>query len=191
MYLYSQINSDWTKCADATKTFANCDPNIGLILVNNNYTPYTETSTTILDPTTKKYDAHYLVGNYYSWDAATADGYNTTVDDVALGSICPKGWKLPLQSTGNQSFKNMVDKNSLTPNTIQLAPVYFIPSGYVEATGMYNVGSAGYYWTASTNYPDRDDGSLMSRNLIISKTVLATTEASHRYLGTPVRCVAK
>ncbi len=54
------------------------------------------------------YDAHYLIGNYYSWGAATA-GSGTATDATnteagftdasalqdAASSICPKGWKLP------------------------------------------------------------------------------------------------
>ena len=48
-----------------------------------------------------KYDAHYHVGNYYQFNTATAGtGAALTDEDgegaVAAGSICPKGWKLPL-----------------------------------------------------------------------------------------------
>ncbi len=60
---------------------------------------------------TKQYDAHYLTGNYYTWNAATA-GRGETTDDLnannagafldpsklvnADGSICPAGWRLPV-----------------------------------------------------------------------------------------------
>lgn len=61
-----------------------------------------------IDAATKTYDAHYLLGNYYSWTAATvaelgAGNFSPDegkTDPAALRnaqqSICPKGWKLPV-----------------------------------------------------------------------------------------------
>lgn len=53
----------------------------------------------------KTYDAHFLMGNYYQWNTATAGSGNELVStgaaqDVsklvdAENSICPKGWELP------------------------------------------------------------------------------------------------
>ena len=59
------------------------------------------------DSQTKRYDAHYLIGNYYTYGAATAGaGNNLTIADSQItsvnqlvstsSSICPKGWKLPV-----------------------------------------------------------------------------------------------
>lgn len=61
------------------------------------------------------YDAHYLTGNLYQWNAATAGtaiGVNsgTPTSDAAAevaklkdapGSICPKGWRLPVGGAVN------------------------------------------------------------------------------------------
>lgn len=55
------------------------------------------------DEVTKSYDARYLVGNYYQWQAATAMGVTDDTRKVTdasglvniVGSICPKGWTLP------------------------------------------------------------------------------------------------
>lgn len=63
----------------------------------------------------RRYDAHYLIGNYYAWQAATA-GSGTKIDADVTGntggltnpsqlveapdSICPRGWRLP---TGGQN----------------------------------------------------------------------------------------
>ncbi len=61
-----------------------------------------------IDTTTRTYDAHYLLGNYYSWTAATVAELGPgnfspdegKTDPAALRnaqqSICPKGWKLPV-----------------------------------------------------------------------------------------------
>ena len=41
-----------------------------------------------------EYDAHYLVGNYYSWNTATA-GTGEAAAGQASASICPRNWRLP------------------------------------------------------------------------------------------------
>ena len=52
---------------------------------------------TTADQTNHTYDAHYLIGNYYSWmDATAGTGYGLT-NGNASGSICPKNWHLPSQ----------------------------------------------------------------------------------------------
>ena len=61
------------------------------------------------DAATKTYDAHYLIGNYYQYNAATLGSapasVNTKIDTTR--SICPKGWKLPTSgNTGSGSGTN-------------------------------------------------------------------------------------
>ena len=73
----------------------------------NDYTGYVAA-----DKATKTYDAHYLVGNYYQWNTATAgtggkdvvsgtpaegDTDQQLIDKLvdAKDSICPANWKLP------------------------------------------------------------------------------------------------
>lgn len=43
------------------------------------------------------YDAHYTIGNYYSWSAATVNSGVDLSENLsnAPSSICPKGWQLP------------------------------------------------------------------------------------------------
>ncbi len=63
-------------------------------------------------------DAHYLIGNYYQWNTATAgtggnnvsvgiNGSTSATPWNAPGSICPKGWQLPQSemNTGNFDAK--------------------------------------------------------------------------------------
>ncbi len=72
------------------------------------------------DATNKTYDAHYLIGNYYQYNTATASTneaelaensqpYNAELS-IVQNSICPKGWKLPFSgrniSTGYQYNQN-------------------------------------------------------------------------------------
>ena len=71
------------------------------------------------------YDAHYLVGNFYQWNAATAGSGGTITSGElndfpaaletnlvsAEDSICPKGWELP-KFWGNTSFINLFSQYS-------------------------------------------------------------------------------
>ncbi len=72
--------------------------------------PIATDETTIID---NKYDTHYLLGNYYTWSAATAQtglvlstnvtaGQEFTLND-ATGSICPSGWRLSVGGTNRAS----------------------------------------------------------------------------------------
>lgn len=102
----------------------------------------------------KTYDAHYLVGNYYNYAAATAG--TMVAPGVATGSICPKGWRLPYQR-GNDVNKEGVayslllhygveDKVTSTGSeanqsfwtdgvrySAYKAPLYIFPSGMIAA----------------------------------------------------------
>lgn len=77
---------------------------------------YSASQTRAIDEATRQYDAHYLVGNYYSWGAATAstglslDPASSTAGNtdpsklmIASSSICPAGWKLPTDGRYNMS----------------------------------------------------------------------------------------
>ena len=62
-------------------------------------------STAELDPTSE--DWHYHIGSLYSWNAATAGSADETVlIGEADESICPKGWRLPIQPGSIQMNRN-------------------------------------------------------------------------------------
>ena len=131
------------------------------------------------------YDAHFLIGNFYQWNAATAGtGGADVVGRDATDSICPKGWKLPTSNNSNSgSFGGLV--GSLNSTTITQAPYYFNPSGHVSSGSLWYAGNAGYYWSStaysSTNYAYylhfRSGGVYPSNN-------------GNRYTGQSVRCLA-
>ena len=55
------------------------------------------------------YNAHYLVGNFYQWNAATAGTGGTITSTNATDSICPKGWQLPTSNNSNSgSFQALM-----------------------------------------------------------------------------------
>ena len=143
------------------------------------------------------YDAHYLVGNYYSWPAATAGSDNdVSYSGVATDSICPANWRLPLSGgsyTENGNFYNLLNQYGLTSsatsgnNNIATSPLYFVRSGYVSpgSVRLHGAGANGRYWSG------RADSSSYAYLLdFLSSGVSPSGSSSFRYIGYSVRCVA-
>ena len=141
------------------------------------------------------YDAHYLVGNYYSWPAATAgSGNKVSNSGDATDSICPANWRLPLSggsNTENGSFSNLLSQYSLTStptsgnNNIATSPLYFVRSGYVgPGSSLGGAGNDGYYWSG------RADSSSYAYILYFGSSRVRPSNFSYRYYGYSVRCVA-
>ena len=149
------------------------------------------------------YDAHYLVGNYYSWPAATAgSGNRAGVNSVVADSICPANWRLPARM-GTGSFRDVLSPYGLgsqygttsSPtsgnNNIATSPLYFVRGGYVSpsispyfAGELYLAGCDGAYrsefaGSASSAYELRIESSSVELSLF-----------SSRLNGYSVRCVA-
>ena len=158
-------------------------------------TPMTDERTdgTVISGST--YDAHYLVGNYYQWNAAGAGTYSST----DRGSICPKGWELPTfvryAGTNDRSFYYLLQQynlhdedsyNSDSASAIVSSPLYLVPSGSVYHGELSNAGSQGAYWmhdTASTNG--------YTYGMSFSATYIDTGWSSTNWYGRPVRCIAR
>ena len=141
---------------------------------------------TVVDEQAKTYDAHYLVGNYYQWNAATAGtGGTDVVGEDATDSICPKGWKLPTPNNSNSgSFGGLV--GSLNSTTITQAPYYFNPSGYVDSGSLWLAGNEGDYWS-STAHSSASNAYLLYFYL----DNVGPSGISLRYYGRSVRCLAR
>ena len=142
------------------------------------------------------YDAHYLVGNYYSWPAATAgSGNEVSSSGDATDSICPANWRLPLSggsNTENGSFYYLLNQYGLTSsptsgnNNIATSPLYFVRSGYAYPNNsrLGSAGRNGYYWSG------RARSSSYAYYLNVSSSSVYPSNGSGRYLGSSVRCVA-
>ena len=161
----------------------------------SNWTPRTGTTTTISgynSDTGKSYDAgnqayegsynanypttaHYLVGNYYQWSAATA-GYTGTSQSTQ--SICPKGWTLPSQS----QFQQLINSGLSGSNSMN-APYYLLRGGYLNTSSLILAGSYGSYWSSSSS------SSSTTYNLYLDSDSIHTNNKMHHYYGIPVRCV--
>lgn len=62
----------------------------------------------------KTYDSHYLVGNYYQLNTATAGTGGTIYGGVAPSSICPKGWALPTYQQAGEQLASYGITNRIT-----------------------------------------------------------------------------
>lgn len=119
-----------------------------------------------------KYDAHYLIGNYYQFNAALAGSVVFTSNYNSSESICPKNWKLPQNSNNNVTLTtsgtwqyllsqyglvtNLTSgKLSNTEYDIASAPFYFVRSGYANpasSAGYFNrIGSHAALWSGTAN----------------------------------------
>ena len=132
------------------------------------------------------YNAHYLVGNLYQWNAATAGTGGTITSAEAKDSICPKGWRLPT-STRSGEFQALMNAYRIGHNSTKLtqSPLYFHSSGYVESGSLWYAGYNGGYWS-STAYSSTGN----AYELYFSSGRVDPSYSTSRYLGQSVRCLA-
>lgn len=133
--------------------------------VTNPWTPRSSTTTSISgygpndsDETGKSYatnrsyegtydssnpeSAHYLVGTYYQYSAATA-GCDLSVGGCA-NSICPAGWHLP----SREEFQLLID-SGLSRENFNQAPYFFLRGGYLYKTNVLEGAEWGDYWSST------------------------------------------
>ena len=173
-------------CSPSTNLYdSSCSAYWQNVSDTNTWSPMTEYRTDGVVIEGNTYDAHYLAGNYYSFQAATA-GTAPSSSGTASGSICPKGFTLPTSNTTtNGSFSNLITQTSANANTIVQAPLMFVRGGYVDP-GYYlgYAGYSGYYWSSvgrSSSY---------AYSLYFNSGNVSPSYYYARYLGFSVRCVA-
>lgn len=177
-YYYKYVSAtDWTSCGNPVADMAGC-PSKG--------------NWSTAAPAAE--GEHYHVGNYYSWNAATAGTGSTLTSGEASASICPTGWKLPTSNnTTKGSFGYLMgqyglridDGSEANVDKVRLTPLYFIPAGYVHTDGLNSTGYNGYVWSSSVH-----SNGVYAYNLYFASDNLYPSNSYYRYLGFSVRCVA-
>ena len=170
--------------------------------VTSSMTPYTEAVNEGKAPADNvavsgnNYDAHYLVGNYYSWPAATAgSGNDVAVSGEAADSICPANWRLPHDRLFDDetpgSFYYLLKQYGLTSsstpgnNNINTSPLYFVLSGFVDpGDHLGYAGGYGNYWSGQAA------SSSNASELYFGSGTPHPSSSGDRYYGNSVRCVA-
>ena len=133
---------------------------------------------------------HYHVGNYYSWNAATAGTGGSITSGQASASICPTNWKLPTSNNTNTgSFGGLMNAYSITSSNvndkIRQTPLYFIPAGTLSTNGLYLAGNYGRYWSSTPG-----SSGTYAYNLNFYSGGLSPSDSDARYAGYSVRCVS-
>ncbi len=167
---------------------ASTDPNF---YKNNGNKTYTAT----------EYDAHYLAGNYYQWNAATAGTGGTITNANASGSICPKNWKLPNSRNVSRSgffyfllsqygvSGSLEGTSSVNGNTynIALSPLFITRSGYIwpgYTPPFRSAGQEGSLWS-SLAYSEAGRAYFLNVN---NSGVGPSNSGGARNFGRSVRC---
>ncbi len=139
-------------------------------------------------------NAHYILGNHYQWNAATAGTGGTIISGQATGSICPRGWKLPTSnSTAVGSFGGILNVYSISSgavgiNKLTSAPLYFVRGGIVvQSTSLYQLG--GWYWSSTPSSNINNAYYLFFGNS--SNDITPSNAGYTRNYGYSVRCVAR
>lgn len=157
-----------------------------------------------LDEESERYDAHYLLGDYYAYGALTAgSGLSITQDANASDSICPKGWRLPVveasmlgfNTSGNYSYllrqyglATSYDYGPAVVNgyTVADPPLSFIFAGVANSwTGTLREMGVRLLYRGAT-YAEKD-------RMFIANPV-ASNPAHGGYgleYGVPARCLAR
>lgn len=123
-----------SECPNQMIDVSNLTPSSDPNFYENNGSTYNDT----------EYDAHYLVGAYYQYNAATAGtgAAVTTANSTVPSSICPKGWKLPSAST--KTTATDVGRLYDGVSTANVQPFYLVPAGRVMPD-RYKLYAVGYY----------------------------------------------
>ncbi len=154
-----------------------------------------------INAATKTYDAHYLVGNYYQWNAATAGTGGSITNTNATDSICPRNWKLPnsgasfnntsgsfdylLSQYGVQSSLEGTSNINGNAYNITQSPLFFVRSGLIasgNSAPFQYAGRVGYGWSSRAH---SDTGYAYVLNFYTSVT---SSYSSTRSSGLSLRC---
>ncbi len=153
------------------------------------------------------------IGDYYNWYAATAesgkyDMRNSSYHDsaVANDSICPKGWKLPSNATGDSdSWRNLITTTYAFPGTtggyssnnrdslnrVKQLPLSIPFTGYYNwANGtLNNRGYGGGFWSSTA--ASANDSTLAYDLDMYYVGYFNTQYSGNKVYGLAIRCVAE
>ncbi len=136
------------------------------------------------------YDPHYLIGNYYQWNTATAGSGGNLMNGEARDSICPRGWKIPNNGNGIAllSKYGLSDRVYNGDFHMSAPPLYYLRGGKIVNSLVFGAASIGGYWISElVNISIADS----AKFLAINSTSVNISGAGYRYEGFSVRCLAR
>ena len=174
-------------------------------------TTYNSLATCIQNSHTEAECKHYHRGNYYNWTAAIASNASGNISNNytnAANSICPKGWRLPIANSDNQTTYEFGDllytyygitqakykegdvTNSVSYTSdgfvnIRKSPLWFVRPGYIYGSTLDDAAASGSYWSSTV---------VNSNNayfLSFRSSGVWPSNSYDRFFGRPVRCIAR
>ena len=141
-------------------------------------------------------DASQYKGTFYNWLTATAGkGLRSTVSTTIEDSICPKGWRLPIDgdATVDKSWAKLLsyagssDNSSAWSAAARSYPYSLVRVGFYNSTsGALDQANLGGWWSATARSNGRDTYSLALRT---SGVVSQSTGTKGD--GGSIRCVRR
>ena len=142
-------------------------------------------------------NAHYILGNHYQWNTATAGTGGTIKSEdgkyiTASSSICPRGWRLPTAEPTTGEYTALVTALGGTgsTNNITRAPFYGVRSGDVNQGAAYLYSAAGSYGNYWSSTPSTKVGNAYYLYFGGTTVVLPFGDNAQQS-GRSVRCIAK
>lgn len=182
-----------SNCGTLKNTLADCSEQFTDVngkVASNDPEFYAKNGKTVVG---NEYDAHYLVGNYYTWNAATAGTGGTIVSGRASGSICPKGWELS-DATDN-GFIGLVSAGGIGDDVAKFTgdEYFFVRAGFVgDTTTLFaRAGEYGRYWTSTVSTQIYDGLQTGYAVDFYGDDHLLLFGSIYRFVGNSVRCVAR
>ena len=144
-------------------------------------------------------DAHYILGNFYQWNTATAGTGGIMTTGQASGSICPRGWRLPTSSPTGE-LQGLVNAGGIGNDATKIssAPYYFVKGGAVWQNAEQLFAGAGYtgrYWSSTP--ADASDAVyayllyFSGSNLVAPFDSGVQSSVPSKRLGLSIRCMAR
>ena len=148
-------------------------------------------------------NGHYTMGNFYNFAAASATnnvettlgGSANVVEGASMpDSICPKGWRLPIDKTTNNEFNTLLGStnynvtSSFNPqglNAIRTAPLYFVRSGLVDGGTLRDAGVGSHTWSSTIS------SSTTGYDLRFNSADINPASNANRLYGFSVRCLLR
>jgi hypothetical protein len=125
-------------------------------------------------------------GRFILWNDPNAPFPDTDVHQKSIYDPCPAGWRLPEITTDDGTASPWEGFTTSTQGSKCSLMIYgYAPTGYRDYKGSLNVGSDGYYWTASPS----GSGGLYGRVFYFYDTIdVRNDRGAAKSSGRTVRC---
>ena len=132
----------------------------------------------------------FSFGVMYNWFTATAgNGTSAMASGSVSGDICPSGWRMPKEGGVSEEMYQWIvsgiSAGVTSDATLRKYPNNWVRSGDYNPTSLSGRGTQGRMWSASAYSVEN------AYRLGYSSDITAYNRSYNKWVGFPVRCVAK